>query len=254
MSDSHLLNYRIVGDGYPVLFLHGFLESSTMWNELLPSFQSHFKCILIDLPGHGLSTDGLNPIRSIHEIAKAVNATLQHLSIDRYHVVGHSLGGYVSLALIETYREFNDKLILLNSHPWPDSESKKEERSRVIKVVEKNKELFIRTAIPNLFVAAEKHSSFVNELIKEAERMDSAATIDALIAMRDRPCREQVLKQLEQRAFILQGKYDHLIPYKKMHQFALNNNNRFKLLNSAGHMSHVEARENVIEEITNYLT
>lgn len=84
--------------------------------------------------------------------------------------------------------------------------------------------------------------------------MDSSAIIDALIAMRDRPGREHILNQLEQRAFIIQGKYDHLIPYDKMHQFTISGNNKFKLLNSAGHMSHVEAREIVIEEITNYFT
>ena len=50
---KHKLNYRVSGNGYPVVFFHGFLESLSMWEQL--NFKDSFRCIEIDFPGHGMS-------------------------------------------------------------------------------------------------------------------------------------------------------------------------------------------------------
>lgn len=54
MSTYKGLHYRITGNGYPVLLLHGFLEDESMWKEIRQSFDG-FQFICVDLPGHGAS-------------------------------------------------------------------------------------------------------------------------------------------------------------------------------------------------------
>ena len=136
-----LLNYKQFGEGETVVFLHGFLESISMWENL--SLESiHFQSILIDLPGHGKSKNEDNsPIPSMDYMANRVIDTLNQLGIKKYNVVGQSMGGYVALVL-KKIDERCEKVVLLNSNFWGDSIEKQKDRVRVADIVFKNKNLF----------------------------------------------------------------------------------------------------------------
>ena len=105
------LHYAVHGEGPAWVFLHGFLESSTMWDHL-PLDELPIQQIRIDLPGHGWSFELLNS-PSIQLMALEVQRVLAHLSIENYTVVGHSMGAYVGLELSQS-KGF-ERLILLNS-------------------------------------------------------------------------------------------------------------------------------------------
>lgn len=253
MSDKKdLLNYRVVGDGYPVVFLHGFLESNTMWDELASSLALHYKCIFVELPDHGESQP-LMEKPSIDIFAKRVISNLANVTNQPYSLVGHSLGGYVALKIVEQLNAFNERIILLNSHPWEDSTSKKEERNRVIEVVSKNKALFIQTAIPNLYRSPEKHSLKVTSLIDEAMKMDSSSIIDTLVAMRDRSDTTRVMSEIKEKCLVIQGKYDHLIDSVKMEELTVECSNKFQMILNAGHMAHHENKEEVVKGIVTFI-
>lgn len=252
MAKDQFLNYRVIGNGYPVVFIHGFLESNNMWKDLLPSLSNHYRCILIELPGHGESKHF--ECKTIPQFAQYVRAIIDTLAIANFDIIGHSLGGYVSVELIHQLESFEGKLVLLNSHPWADSASKKEERTRVIDVVQKNKELFIKTAIPNLFRNEHDHKREVESLVNDALKMETTAIVNALIAMRDREERTNVMSTLSSNALVIQGRYDHLIPYEKMEAYASSNSINYTLLNDAGHMAHIETKAEVLNTILGYLT
>ena len=254
MSIDQTLNYRIVGDGYPVLFLHGFLESNQMWEALLPQFSKYFKCILIELPGHGQSAPFHSIEPSISYMAKSVFHTLEQITSSPVDIVGHSLGGYVALNIIQQLPHFDKKLILLNSHPWKDSDSKKHERNRVIDVVKKNKELFIKTAIPNLYRLPNEQKNNIQEGIDIALKMDNISIINSLKAMRDRKDQSSMLEKITQQCLVVQGEFDHLIPAKKMKAITTQLNNKFSLVTGAGHMAHHESSECVSDLIYRFLT
>lgn len=253
MSDKKdLLNYRVVGDGYPVVFLHGFLESNSMWDELASSLTLHYQCIFIELPGHGES-EPLIEKPSIDIFAKKVSNTIAKATNEPFSLVGHSLGGYVALKIVEQLNAFNERIILLNSHPWEDSTSKKEERNRVIEVVSKNKALFIQTAIPNLYRSPEKHPSKITSLIDEAMKMESSSIIDTLVAMRDRSDTIKVMNALKEKCLVIQGKYDHLIDSVKMEELTVECSNKFQVILNAGHMAHHENKEEVVKGIVTFI-
>lgn len=237
-TNKHTLNYRIVGNGYPVVFLHGFLESNQMWKDLLPQF-SGIRAICIELPGHG-DSPLLEEQLSLDNITQAVKSTIQALEIDEFILVGHSMGGYVSLHLAEE-KELNiNQLVLYHSHPWADSPSKKKDRERAAKIVEYNKILFLKESIPNLYYQPEKYETQINTLVEEAHEMSEEAITQSLLAMRDREDKVSVLKEWKENLHIIQGEFDPLIDAEKLGNLSKEMGNHFYLIKSIGHIGYQE--------------
>lgn len=240
-----MLHYSVSGDGFPVVFIHGFLESNTMWEKVLPSL-SGITSIAIELNGHGNSPAPQADL-SIEQLAEKVKEILDKERIEVFSIVGHSLGGYVALEMGKQLGPQRcKKIVLLNSHPFEDSEIKKAERTQVARIVSTNKSLFIRQAIPNLFRTPEDHPSAVAQLIEEALLMTSESIALSTLAMRDRHSTEDVMELYGENLTVIQGKHDKLIPFEKMQEITTKCENKFFLLKEAGHMAHVEAYDEVV--------
>ena len=252
MSQHSYLNYRMAGDGHPVIFLHGFLESITMWSQLdLESLP--FKSVLIDLPGHGLSplTDD-SSIPSLDFYAQEVKKLLVDLHISYYHVVGHSMGGYVALKL----KEFDScckKVVLLNSNFWEDEPGKKQDRVRVADVALKAKSLFVNEAIPGLFYRHNRTNAFIKDLTTEAKKIDGVAIAYASLAMRNRSNKRELLLANPNDFLIIQGENDPLISPKKMQRELINSNVELLLFHQSGHMAHYEEPKRVAKILSDFL-
>lgn len=252
MSKSDLLNYRVSGTGRPVVFLHGFLESNTMWDQLLPHL-SNVKAYCIELSGHGASQSFEGNL-TIEKLAYEVVSILKKEKIATYTVVGHSLGGYVALALLNINSKLIcEQLILLNSHPWEDSPIKKAERLQVAKIVQKNKSLFVKQAIPNLFQNPKEHKEAVEQLVHEALKMNASDIAATTLAMRDRPSSETGIIKHCKRSTVIQGEFDRLIPAKKMESFCAKHDIQFINIKNAGHMVHSEQKERLIKVLNTLL-
>lgn len=238
---DNTLNHKIIlGEGKTVVFLHGFLESMTMWKTLaLENFP--FRSVLVDLPGHGNSKE-LPAEVSIPAMAKAVLNTLESIGISEFSIVGHSMGGYVALAIAKMHPGV-EKVCLMNSSFWADSEKKKTDRNRVIEVVKENKMRFLKEAIPGLFADPETHKDFIQNLTEEAAEMTPEAIVYATAAMRDRESNEEVCIRLGDNLKIVQGEQDKSIPLEDMLQKTEGKTFNLVILPEVAHMSHVEANE-----------
>ena len=234
------LHYTVQGEGPAWVFLHGFLESSTMW-DYLPLDNLPIQQIRIDLPGHGWSFELLNT-PSIELMALEVQRVLEHLAISKFSVVGHSMGAYVGLELSKM-RGF-EHLILLNSNCWSDSEQKKQDRLRVANFVHQAKSHFIREAIPNLFSNPQEQDQVIEALIKEANCMSPEAIAFAALAMRERTDFTEFVNAHPEKFTFIHGKLDRLVSVEELQQKVPNAH--IHLLDS-GHMSHVEATPGVMQ-------
>jgi pimeloyl-ACP methyl ester carboxylesterase len=85
-----LLAYEERGTGVPIVFVHGLTFSRRTWDPIMDRLAGRFRCVTLDLPGHGES-GGLP--RSKEEVGPQIHALVTHLGIERPVVVGHSLGG-----------------------------------------------------------------------------------------------------------------------------------------------------------------
>ena len=101
-----MISYRQNGSGVPVVLLHGFCEDQSLWDDLLPQWAQHGRIITLDLPGFGKSAP-LAQGFGIEEVAANIHDFLtRELKLTEYTVLGHSLGGYVSLALAANYPDY----------------------------------------------------------------------------------------------------------------------------------------------------
>ena len=96
-------------EGDAIIFLHFSGANLIMWQRAIPYFQDHYRLILVDLRGHGKS-DKPETGYHIDEMARDVVGIMQHLKLERAHVVGSSLGAEVGLSMAANYP---DKVISL---------------------------------------------------------------------------------------------------------------------------------------------
>ena len=144
------VHYTDQGKGEVMVLLHGFLEDLSMWDEVIKSLATSCRIICVDLLGHG-GTENLGYIHSMEDQAAMVKYVLDYLGIRKCDLAGHSMGGYVALAVADLYPGIVSGLCLMNSTALPDDQTKKRNRDRGIKAVKQNHKTFIRLAIPNLF-------------------------------------------------------------------------------------------------------
>jgi len=241
------LFYTSKGIGNPLVFLHGFLESSKIWEPFIDELSKKRQVICIDLPGHGKSGN-LNPVHTMELYADAVHVILQHLKVEKISLVGHSMGGYVSLAFCEKFPDLMERLVLLNSSPAPDSEEKKINRDKAIALVRKNKKAFVKMAVSNL-VTKESNLKFekeMNELIKDALSFSEEGIILALKGMKIRTDKTEVLKAFQGPKYIVASEQDPVINYTEIQEIAQKCDCAFKSLPD-GHLSFLENRTEVFE-------
>ena len=187
--------YNVSGTGPAIILIHGFLESSNMWNRLAPLLAEKNTVVTIDLPGHGKS-GCLDEVHSMELLAETVYQVIKQLELGRIRILGHSMGGYVALAFTELYRSMVSTLVLLNSTAIADSVETKKNRDRAIEAVRLNPALYIGMAIPNLFAEynREHFQSEIESLKKEALSFPPEGIIAMLKGMKIRKDRTSVLK------------------------------------------------------------
>jgi pimeloyl-ACP methyl ester carboxylesterase len=214
-----------------------------MWSFLQLN-QLNSQSIFIDLPGHGKSalTDN-SESPSIDFMAKEVLKVLNFLEIDSYSVIGHSMGGYVSLKLKEMDSRC-EKAVLVNSNFWEDTEQKKKDRIRVAEIAFKAKKLFIQEAIPNLFGKPENHAEEIDVLIEEALKMAPESIAYSALAMRERKDYTREVSENQTEYFIIHGKLDKLVDTDFLKSQLKSVENLF-VIENAGHMAHIEQSEEV---------
>ena len=96
MKDGTEIYYRITGDGFPVVFIHGFQWSADMWKKQEHVFAKRYKVIAYDLRGLGLSSKPLADIYPATLHAEDLDTLLTELKIEKVAIVGCSMGGCVA--------------------------------------------------------------------------------------------------------------------------------------------------------------
>ena len=248
------LHYQVFGKGPLTVYLHGYLESSTMWEPMnlheLPGAK-----VLIDLPGHGKSPlSDPSEIPSMKFMADEVGRVISKINPTQYSIVGHSMGGYVALELFANTPKGISKpshVTLLNSNCWSDSAPKQADRLRVARIAYTGKELFINEAIPNLFARPEEFQKEIAALKQEAKAMSSEAIAYAALAMRIRDDYTELVLKNPACFKIIHGALDRLVSLEELHQRLLPQADQAApeiiILPNAGHMAHREATEEVVK-------
>lgn len=232
--------YTVEGQGPSVVLLHGFLENRSMWDSLLSHLRSSNRVICIDLLGHG-QTGCIGYVHTMEVMADAVRAVIEALKIESFKLVGHSMGGYVALALADKYPKLIDGLCLMNSTALEDNAERKINRERAIEAVKKNHKTFVTVSIANLFASynRERFSKEIEVVKQEALKTPQQGIIAALEGMKIRHNREHILQSDAFKIMMIIGRKDSVLEYETLVNQTKNTTVEIVEFPD-GHMSHIE--------------
>ncbi len=241
------IHYKVNGRGPYLLLLHGFLEDSTIWENLIPALVEEYTVITIDLPGHGTS-EVLAEIHSMELMAEVVISLLSDLGIKKVSVMGHSMGGYVALAIAESAPSLLQHILLLNSRAANDSEQQRVNRNRAIALMKTQPSLFIKMGISNLFSekAQLQFAKEIKDLQLKALQFPAEGITANIKGMRDRKNRSDILKDFEGSKWIIAGREDPVIPFSVSEAMANSCDCAIKILEGS-HMGWLENKEQIIQ-------
>jgi pimeloyl-ACP methyl ester carboxylesterase len=242
-----MLNSQVEGTGLPVIFLHGYGEDLSLWDEISVSLSKKYQVISIDLPGFGQSSALHSPF-TLSKVAEIVHNHINNvLKIDQFVVFGHSLGGYISLALAESYPHSILAFGLINSTSFADTPEKKDNRGKTIDFINKHgAQFFLKSFVPNLFTP-ENQQNLTQKVLKVAQmgkNLPNSVLTGYMSAMQRRPDMSHLLSQNKNILFVA-GLLDPHFQYKDilLEIGLLKNSKNGHLLEKVAHMSMIEAEK-----------
>lgn len=237
------ISYKVEGTGNPVILLHGFAEDGRIWNYQVENLKKNYRLIIPDLPGSGKSEmlEGEVLLSDYAEAIKAIaDEEIDSANEKQFTMIGHSMGGYITLAFAEKYPELLNGVGLFHSSSFADDEQKKEARRKGIDFIKKNgPELFLKNATPNLF--SEKTKAEAPELIEKLIALSKNFSGESLIqyyeAMIKRPDRSAIVKSFKKPVLMIAGMYDNAVPIQlSLSQAYLAAVTYFHILKRSGHV------------------
>ncbi|MCR8722758.1 acetoin dehydrogenase dihydrolipoyllysine-residue acetyltransferase subunit [Frigidibacter sp. ROC022] len=230
------------GKGTPILMIHGFANDTTSWAPLEPSLR-HRPLIRIHLPGHGRSPK--LRIRDFAMLAREVRQAFDALQLDRAHLLGHSLGGALCIALADT-RERQLASLNLIAPAGLGPQINGEALSGICKATRtESLKPWLRSLVANEDLITDAYARLAMQSRSDANlRAAQAAMADVLF-----PDGVQAfdlraaLERIRTPTRILWGKADAIIPWK--HALRAPGRMALHLFDGVGHMPQFEAAEEV---------
>ena len=252
------LSYTIEGKGIPLVLIHGFGEDKSIWDQQALFLKDHCKLIIPDLPGTGNSLCTSQPeLLTVELMAESIRYLLDQEKINSCFVLGHSMGGYVTLAFAELYPGYLKGFGLVHSTGYADSAEKKKNRLKSIEVIgEYGGYAFFKNTIGNLFGERfkEEQPEAVGRLIEKSKTFSNKSLQYYCSAMMQRTDRSTVLKDTTVPVLYIAGTEDIAAPIEDvLAQAKLSSHIELHVLEGVGHMGMLEATDQVNGYILNFI-
>ena len=257
------LYYRTIGQGHSVVLLHGFGEDSTVWKNQIDAMHE-YKLIIPDLPGTGKSE--MIDDMSMEGLAEAIKEMIVHETASLFYkegepgsiiMIGHSMGGYITLSFVEKYHQMLKGFGLFHSTAYADSEEKIQTRRKGIEFINQHGAFeFLRTTTPNLYAPITKKEKphLIKEHIDSLYNFSGAAIVSYYMSMIGRPDRTELLKNTHLPVLFIFGKHDTIVPLKDgLEQCFLPNLSYIHILENSAHMGMIEEAKKANEYLLAYL-
>ena len=244
------ISYTDNGTGNIVVLLHGFGEDGRIWQQQAQYLSQYFRVIVPDIPGSRNSPILNKTVVSIEDYACCIHQLIENILPNenvRIALLGHSMGGYITLAFAKLFPKKLNGFGLIHSTAFADSEEKKLVRLKAIETINQYKAYpFLKITIPNLFADnfKQKFPQQVDELIKQSKQFTEAALEQYYLAMMNRADTTDVLREAQVPVLFVMGTEDIAAPIKDvLQQCYLPQKSHINILENVGHMGMMEATE-----------
>ncbi|WP_405104385.1 alpha/beta hydrolase [Paenibacillus sp. FSL K6-1217] len=243
--------YSDQGEGDVIVLLHGFCGSAEYWEKVIPGLTAHYRVIAPDLRGHGASDAPLGAY-TIEQMADDVLSLLNALEIPECYLLGHSLGGYITLSFAQRHASRLKGFGLIHSSGYPDSEEAKENRLKSVTMIQSEGIFaFVDQLVPGLF-APEAAPRLLERAKEIGYKTPPQGAVGASLAMRERPDRRDVISATALPVLLVAGAEDSKVTPERT--FTSDNQNITKVtLPGVGHMGMFEAPEELARIIKDFV-
>lgn len=251
-----MIEYQKIGSGAPILLIHGFPNNKECWQQVYPKLSDNHTVILINLPGAGDSKSLEN--YSLHAMALAVIQVLEVEKIEKIHLVGHSMGGYVAMEMMTIVPKMIRGITLVHSTGHDDSEAKKIERARCIQLIEKSekgKTMFLKAMTNNLFEPsfAATHPHLLETVVHNGLSVSTHTLAGFYQSIKDRSCKVADMKLSTIPIQYILGKEDTATLFQTALTDCLHNNIiNLKIYKDIGHMAFWECPDRLANDIIEF--
>jgi len=227
------------GKGFPLVLVHGFLGSSIMWKPQIDFFKDYFRVITPDLPGYGKSNKA-KPHNTIQSIANLLLDCLEKKKIDKFHLLGHSMGGMVVQEMAKKDGDKISKLICYSTGPRGEMPGRFEtiDQSRE-NFKKKCLEITAQNIAKTWFVKGEDAKYF--DICVEAGKQTSIETADnSLVAIKNWNG-VNALKNIKNETLIVWGDQDKSYNLEQIQALENNiENSKLIIFKNCAHNVHLE--------------
>jgi pimeloyl-ACP methyl ester carboxylesterase len=248
--------YNDIGSGKPLVLLHGYLETSRTWEHFAERLSGEFRVIIPDLPGHGNSSMA-GEVLTMEIIAGVINELTDSLGFEKFCLVGHSLGGYATLAFADLYPSKLSGYVLFHSQPLADSPEATIKREHEIALAEEGKkDLFYPGNIKKMF--APPNLDKLHEQLRRATRIASSISGEAITSvlrgMMKRPARISVIEKGEIPCLWILGAMDNYIDFQLVKsKVRLPVNAELVILKNSGHLGFIEEEDLSVKILSSFI-
>jgi pimeloyl-ACP methyl ester carboxylesterase len=248
-----MIHFFEKGKGQSLILIHGYCETGKMWTDFSEILSKDFRVICPDLPGIGGSPIAGDQI-SLEEVAVSLEEWMESNQLENPIIIGHSLGGYVSLALLELMGNRIKAIGLFHSTAFADDKDKKLMRNRTITFLRKNGvEKFVTSFVPPLF-PEDRREELAKEIelaIEDAKRSSLDGLIAYAGAMRDRKDRLEVLNHFSGPKLLIAGTEDGAVKIEASRAQKDAFSHYFEL-EGVGHMGMIESKTVTLEIVSGF--
>ena len=240
------------GKGFPLILIHGFLGSSKMWEPQINFFKNHFRVITPDLPGFGKSNKAKSH-NSIQSIANLLMDCLEEKKIDKFYLLGHSMGGMIVQEMTKKYGNKIVKLICYSTGPRGEMpgrfESVDQSRENLKK---KGLEITVKNIAKTWFVRKE-NAKYFDICIEAGKQTSTKAADDALIAFKNWNGVD-TLKNIKNETLIVWGDQDKSYNLEQIKTLEKSiKKSKLVIFKNCAHNVHLEQPDQFNNAIKNFL-
>ena len=230
------------GKGFPLVLVHGFLCSSIMWKPQIDFFKDYFQVITLDLPGFGKSKKA-KLHNSIQSISNLILDCLKEKNINKFHLLGHSMGGMIAQEMAKRNGDKISKLICYSTGPKGQMPGRFEtvDESRK-KLKKKGLEFMAKSIVKTWFIKGEK-AKYFDTCIEVGKQTSIEAVDNSLIALKNWNGVD-TLKKIKNETLIIWGDQDKSYNLEQVQTLEKKIvNSKLVILKNCAHNAHLEKIE-----------
>lgn len=238
------LDFEEHGAGDPLLLIHGFPLDRRIWEAVVPVLAGRCRVIVPDLRGFGRSAGAGEPATGMEDYARDLFELADRLGLDRFAAAGHSMGGYVLLAMHRLAPERLARMAFVTSRAGADDDAGKRNREAVALRVEREGPAFLAEAMAGKVLAPNPREDVLARVKEIICSQPADGVAAASRAMAGRPDAREQLGLIQVPSLVLAGREDRIVPVEEAEAMARAlSQGRLVVLEGAGHLPMLEQPE-----------